>query len=76
MNLQEMLINPTDRKGLPWFPYAGVTRFRFSGYDLSLLLQAPPTLGLLFKPKIRPAMLMVNIFRKPATLNRPFLFFN
>jgi hypothetical protein len=30
---------------LPWFPYAGVIRFRFSGYDLSLLLQAPPTLG-------------------------------
>jgi len=47
MNLQEMLINPAAILlfSPPWFPYAGVIRFRFSGYDLSLLLQAPPTLG-------------------------------
>jgi hypothetical protein len=29
------------------FPYASVIRVRFSGYDLSLLLQAPPTMGVI-----------------------------
>ncbi len=43
MNLQEMLIEGSDNA--TGFPYAGVIRVRFSGYDLSLLLQAPPTMG-------------------------------
>jgi len=42
MNLQEMLISAAEKLP-PWFPYADINRFRFSGYDLSLLLQAPPT---------------------------------
>ena len=60
MNLQEMLISAAEKLP-PWFPYADIIRFRFSGYDLSLLLQAPPTfVGLVYGVKIRDSLLMIN----------------
>jgi hypothetical protein len=38
------LAQNTDSRSASGVPYASVTRFRFSGYDLSPLVQAPPTL--------------------------------
>lgn len=64
-NVQEVLINGQQTVCLyaaAGFPYAGVIRVRFSGYDLSLLLQAPPTVGsLLCAAKITACLLICNL---------------